>query len=237
MKKIGFAILAGLSVASVASATNMTLTFTGYGLGGTNRVSYNHQRSWDSRGPATFYNLYCGVHSFVNSNSVSRDTFCAQLFESVTAGNTYNFAVVAPSNVPDEPGSPGNMGEIKATIIQDLYKRYYRQLDTAAEASAFQLAIYEISHENLTGATAEAAVAQLNLTKGAFQATELSAAFADASAMLASLGIGGFGSMGNNLVGLTNPTAQDQLVVVPIGAPAILAGLGLLGVGLIRRRK
>ena len=161
-----------------------------------------------------------------------------QLFQGVTAGNTYTFGVVAPSQVPDEPGQPGNMGAIKSTIVQDLYRRYYYGIDNAVEASAFQLALYEISHENLTGADAAAAVNQLSLAMGAFSAATLgSAAYSDAAAMLASLGSGGFQSMGNNLLGLTNPSAQDQLIVVPIGAPAILAGLGLLGVGLLRRRK
>ena len=54
--------------------------------------------------------------------------------------------------------------------------------------------------------------------------------------MLASLGQGGFGTMGPDLSGLMHASAQDQLMVVPIGAPAILAGLGLIGVGVMRRR-
>lgn len=236
--KIGFAILGALCAAGAASATNMTLTFDGYGLSGSNRISYNHNRSWDSRGPATFYNITCGVHNFTSASGTSRMTFCAQLFEGVTAGNTYTFAVVDPSNVPDEPGNPGNMGALKATLVQDLYRRYYKNIDTATEASAFQLAVYEITHENITAQTAADAVAQLSLMKGAFQASAAnSSGYNDAAAMLASLGTGGFGSIGKNLVGLTNATAQDQLLVVPVGAPAILAGLGLLGVGLIRRRK
>ena len=238
MKKIGFAILTGLCVASAASAANLTLTFNGYGLVGANRIAYVSNRAWDARGATTFYSINCGIHNFTSGSGRSVDTFCAQLFEGVTAGNTYVFAEVAPSQVPDEPGTPGNMGAVKATIVQDLYKRYYNGIDTAIEASAFQLALYEITHENLTGADAAAAVVQLNLAAGAFSAsTTGSDAYSDAAAMLASLGSGGFGSMGNSLLGLTNPSAQDQLVVVPIGAPAILAGLGLLGVGLIRRRK
>jgi hypothetical protein len=91
--KIGFAILGALCAAGAASATNMTLTFDGYGLSGSNRISYNYNRSWDSRGPATFYNITCGFHNFTSQYGYSRVTFCAQLFEGVTAGNTYNFAV------------------------------------------------------------------------------------------------------------------------------------------------
>jgi hypothetical protein len=236
--KIGTAILAGLTVASAASASSITLTFDGYGLSGSNRVSYNHNRAWDARGPASFYNITCGVHNFTTAGGFSRMTFCAQLFEGVVAGNTYSFDIVDPANVPDEPGNPGNMGAIKSTLIQDLYRRYYYGIDTAAEASAFQLAVYEISHENLSAADAAGAVGQLTLQKGAFQADAAqSSGYADAAAMLASLGQGGFLSMGNNLWGLTNSTAQDQLLVVPVGAPAILAGLGLVGVGLLRRRK
>ncbi len=241
MNTIGFGIVVGLGFASLtgaASASNLTLAFEGYGLSGVNRIAYNHNRAWDARGTSTFYNINCGIHNFTQGNGNGLNTFCVQLFEGVTAGNSYSFACVAPSQVPDEPGSPGNMGEIKSTIVQDLYRRYYRDVDTAGEASAFQLALYEITHENLTGSDAASAVAQLNLTSGAFSAaTAGSTGYAEAAAMLASLGAGGFRSMGNSLMGLTNPSAQDQLVVVPIGAPAILAGLGLLGVGLIRRRK
>jgi hypothetical protein len=57
-----------------------------------------------------------------------------------------------------------------------------------------------------------------------------------ANAMLIQLGVGGFQSIGDNLIGLTSASKQDQLVVVPIPAAALLAGVGLLGVGLVRRR-
>jgi hypothetical protein len=42
--------------------------------------------------------------------------------------------------------------------------------------------------------------------------------------------------MGGQLAGLSNASAQDQLLVVPVGAPVLLAGLGLVGVGFMRRR-
>ena len=54
-----------------------------------------------------------------------------------------------------------------------------------------------------------------------------------ANAMIASLGTGGWNSM-SNLLGGTNATNQDLLIVVPSPAIAGLAGLGLVG---MRRRR
>ncbi len=51
--------------------------------------------------------------------------------------------------------------------------------------------------------------------------------------MIAALGTGGWNSM-SNLLGGTNATNQDLLIVVPSPAIAGLAGLGLVG---MRRRR
>ncbi len=239
MKKIGMAVIAGLSVSGVASAANLTLTFQGYGLNTVNSIAYKQNRAWNATGPTNYSKSSCGELNFTSGGGANVRTFCVQLWEGVSEGDTYTFGCVTPAAVPDNsPPHPGFMGELKASIVQDLYHRYYGGLDTSAEAAAFQIALYEITHENLDAADAASAIGQLNLSLGAFSVLASdSPAFADASAMLASLGTGGFQSIGERLVGLTDPHAQDQLLVVPIGAPAILAGLGLLGIGLIRRRK
>ena len=234
MKLTKLASVAAICFSAAASA-DVTWTYLGTGLSQNAGLNYGASRAFDARAVSSFSNINVGQHLF-EVWGTTRTTFCVQLFEGVTVGGGYNFAQVDVSAVPDAPPAPGPMGVIKASLMQDLYRRFYSDVDTSLEASAFQLAIYEISHENLTASTAEGALAQLNLSLGAFQTSASSAAFASAAAMLASLGNGGFGSVGANLRGLTNPTAQDQLLLVPIGAPAILAGLGLLGVGIMRRR-
>jgi len=240
MKHYGLAIAVALGASAAASADSVTLTFLGFGNPTSTGVRYNSNLSWDARSATNYSPITVGSHRW-SVYGQERTTFCTQLFEGVTVGNSYTFNYVSPSMVPDGDDpytAPGPMGSVKATLVQDLYRRYYSGLNGAVSVGAFQIALYEITHENLTATTASDAVAQLALDKGAFQAGKTGGLYASAASMLAaSLGVGGFGSLGNNLIGLTNPTAQDQLLVVPVGAPAILAGLGLVGVGLLRRRK
>jgi hypothetical protein len=238
MKTTGLAIAAALGVSAAASANSLTLTFLGFGDSTTTGVRYNSNLGWSSRSSASLTNITVGVHRW-GIYGQERASFCTQLFEGVTVGQTYTFNVVAPSQVPeaDDPtNAPGPMGAIKAALINDLYRRYYADLAGATQVGAFQLAIYEITHENLAATSASQAVSQLALDKGAFQSGKAGGLYATAASMLASLGQGGFGSMGPNLLGLSNASAQDQLLVVPIGAPAVLAGFGLIGLGFMRRR-
>ncbi len=238
MKTTGLAIAAALGVSAAASANSLTLTFLGFGDSTTTGVRYNSNLGWSSRSSASLTNITVGVHRW-GIYGQERASFCTQLFEGVTVGQTYTFNVVAPSQVPeaDDPtNAPGPMGAIKAALINDLYRRYYADLAGATQVGAFQLAIYEITHENLAASSASEAVSQLALDKGAFQSGKAGGLYATAASMLASLGQGGFGSMGPNLLGLSNASAQDQLLVVPIGAPAVLAGFGLIGLGFMRRR-
>ena len=238
MKTTGLAIAAALGVSAAASANSLTLTFLGFGDSTTTGVRYNSNLGWSSRSSASLTNITVGVHRW-GIYGQERASFCTQLFEGVTVGQTYTFNVVAPSQVPeaDDPtNAPGPMGAIKAALINDLYRRYYADLAGATQVGAFQLAIYEITHENLAATSASEAVSQLALDKGAFQSGKAGGLYATAASMLASLGQGGFGSMGPNLLGLSNASAQDQLLVVPIGAPAVLAGFGLIGLGFMRRR-
>ena len=238
MKTTGLAIAAALGVSAAASANSLTLTFLGFGDSTTTGVRYNSNLGWSSRSSASLTNITVGVHRW-GIYGQERASFCTQLFEGVTVGQTYTFNVVAPSQIPeaDDPtNAPGPMGAIKAALINDLYRRYYADLAGATQVGAFQLAIYEITHENLAATSASQAVSQLALDKGAFQSGKAGGLYATAASMLASLGQGGFGSMGPNLLGLSNASAQDQLLVVPIGAPAVLAGFGLIGLGFMRRR-
>lgn len=252
MKLSTLVVASAVAVAAAggtASADQWCLTYDGYGANTTVGVNYDASKSWNAATRTTFSGVKVGEHLFQQYGN-SYSTFCIQLFEGITAGSTVCFDVVGVADVPDSPPAPGPMGELKATLVQDLYHRFYSfAIDVSQDVStrnlrcaAFGLALYEISHENLDAATAAGALGQLSLELGAFQADENDAhaggadAFDMAASMLAALGIGGFHSFGDRLLGLTNPTKQDQLVVVPLPAVAGLALAGLIGGGLLRRR-
>ena len=127
------------------------------------------------------------------------------------------------------------MGSARSAVMQDLFFRYYDTVieGSVAEAAAFQMVIWEISHE-MDAIDTDAASIVLGLDFGSGAATFNSSLVVNgiADSMLDSLGSGGFNSY-SKLLGLTNPEYQDQLIVVPgVGA---IAGLG--GVAAIRRRR
>ena len=200
----------------------------------------------------TFQNVspVAGVDYSLNSGGVYKDTsagvmnwvggyetFCIQLEEYISGGQTVSYDVRDVAEVPD--AEPGAMGLYRAGLIEDLYARNYVNIDSSEEAAAFQIAIWEIVHERGDNTAGGLMVADLGLSTGTsrFRNGDGSAdggAFDLAGQLLAGLGGGtetflGFGG----LRGLSNEQFQDQLIVVP--GPGALAGI--IGVAAIRRRR
>ncbi|MDZ4753058.1 MAG: hypothetical protein SGJ11_01000 [Phycisphaerae bacterium] len=238
----------GLATAT-ASASQWNLTYNGYGSSTLANVSYNANQAWNGAPAGSFSQIRVGEHLF-QTGSLAYATFCIQLFEGLTVGATTAFCEVDVALVPEGPPSPGPMGLVKATLVQDLYYRFYASTNdetaTAAELdvrnAAFQIALYEVTHESLSAADAAGAAGQLGLGQGAFQSAGRSGDAASALAvslaadMLAALGDGGFNFFGTGLRGLTNDDRQDQLIVVPLPTTVALAAAGLGLVGVARRR-
>ena len=238
-----FAITAAVAIAGAvaasAEATNWTLTFTNVAPNMVVGINYNGGRSF-SAGPAGSYNsVYAGRMQWNGPYGKTYSTYCTQLNEYISWGQTVTYTETEVENVPDAPGTPGPMGSIKASLLRDLYARHYATVKASSSNelnAAFQIAVWEITHENINAADASSAVAQLNLLNGAMQINGSNASLlATANSLLAGLGTGGFMSF-DGLLGLTHASAQDQLLVVPIPVPALLAGVGLLGVAALRRR-
>ena len=181
----------------------------------------------------------------VNGNDTGSDieAFCVEIVESPAPfSSVETYTITALTGVPEE-SPPGNMSTMRAQVMSDLYARYHTSVTTSGDADqfgAFQLAIWEISHEDADDGSGNEVSAtdfvstHLSIENGAMAITQLDAGvLSAANAMLASLGSGGFNTM-VGLYGLTNPTYQDFLIVVPSPAIAGLAGLGLVG---MRRRR
>ena len=95
MKHYGLAIAVALGASAVASADSVTLTFLGFGNPTSTGVRYNHNLSWDARSSTNYSPITVGTHRW-GVYGQERTTFCTQLFEGVTVGNTYTFNYVAP---------------------------------------------------------------------------------------------------------------------------------------------
>ena len=195
-----------------------------------------------------------GTNVFSYCNPVRPGTivgFCVEVNEGFTQGVCIKYDVVDYRDVPSST-PPGTIGSNiqRANLIGDLYARNYTDVmsgsggfnDYKDQVAGFQLAIWEISHENLSSDLASAK-SELNLFEGAFQieaGTFSTGAIDYAEQFFAALADGGLRTV-SNLLGLKNigsqggPGYQDVLIVVPSPAIAGLAGLGL--VGLRRRRR
>ena len=112
-------------------------------------------------------------------------------------------------------------GKLAATLIKDLYARHYADLsDTSSStearnrAAAFAMVIWEITHQDSSATTAAGVLADLDLTAGNARFNSSSSVNSLASGWLNGLG-GGTGDFQNftKLIGLTDPTTQDFLIV------------------------
>lgn len=239
-KTILLAVIASSAVAAGANAANMNLTFTGVGPSKDLKINYNAGRSFNQNASGGYTTYKAGRMKWTNAGGGAVNTYCTQLAESISVGQTVNYAVTAIENVPDP--NPGAMGAIRAQLVRDLYAKKWNQVKNSTDSklnAAFQLVIWEITHENLTGVDAAAALAQLNVGTGALAVNMNNSTTAQVASlamqMIASLGVNGFASFGN-LLGLTDPSAQDQLIVVPLPMTLGLAAAGLAGVIGLRRR-
>jgi hypothetical protein len=174
------------------------------------------------------------------SNGTS--SFCVQILESIQVGVSKTFDAVEVEQVPEAPPGPGPMGTLRATLIRDLYARHYFDMQDSTgstarnESAAFAMIIWEITHQESTATTTSGLLADLDLTAGNARFTSSTSVNTLASGWLAGLGGGTDDFLAfSQLLGLTDPTTQDFLIVVP-GPAGMLAFAGLAGVRSRRRR-
>ena len=246
------ALLASSIATAESSGTNGEITMTLDAMPNTQMTSLglDGRNSWDTVGGVNFTSSSIAAGERVWTNQYGREmiTYCIQVFESASVGDTVTYSQTTDlTTVPEAPPSPGPMAGFQVNMVQDLYSRFIdgktgeikegtslAAYDYSVASAAFQLVLWELVHENFDATTADEAVDQVSMDTGAFQA--MNDASDATSTIIAELGEDGWGSMGDSLIGLTSATKQDQLTVVPLPTPVLLAGLGLIGAGIVRRR-
>jgi len=197
-------------------------------------------RSGGSFGYAGFVNWHGGIK-----------TFCVQIKEGIDPNTSIEYTFTELENTPESSTEPGAMGMMRATMIRDLYSRWYHVVEDQPNTNdgrdlcaAFQAMVWEITHETLddTGSSEPGSgqVDALSLDMGAMQLNGMTTGAAYYFGQM-KMSLGGdnhdmwWDRLGENLWGLTNPIYQDQIIVVP-GAAAGFMGLGLCAARRRRRR-
>ena len=233
-------VCASIGVASATASAGFTANYVGYGLFESHMVGYSTALSWDSAASVTMFNLKLAEHKWT-LNGETTYTWCAQLYQGVTAGNNYYFDTVALEQAPQTPPAPGPMGVGRATVLRDAMSRFLQSdgrvasgLGSATAATAALCALsWEIIHENFNTQDAETVRSRIDLSKGAFRTVLSGESAAIFAAMVSNIGNGGYRDVAAE--GWTSPTAQDQFRMVP--TPGSLAILGLAGIAALRRRR
>jgi hypothetical protein len=239
-------VSAALATSAVANAGTISMTYVGEAAGRAIALHHDATAAWDAdRANAFTSSGFAGARSFTFAGRSVR-TFAVRFAESLTVGDSVSFAAVDPRDLPGGDPSFGPIGQLRADLLADLFGRYAGYVAGDGDptlVAGFQLAIWEIMHENLTGPTREEAAAQLTLDLGAFQTSDAGdfdtfLSYVQANLMLASLANGPYSSA-SSLRGLSAGGPSDQLamLVVPLPAPALLAAGGLLAAGSRRRSR
>jgi hypothetical protein len=237
---VAFVSASGLFDQSAEAA--LTASLSGYAAGRFEQCGFSAGYSWNSTGSMTLWSVRAQQHIFAESNGNQTLTWCTEVYQGVNLGNTYTFNVTAAENAPSGPVAPGPMGAAKGGVVRDLFARWINATtgyvngsssDRDAKSAAFQVVLWEITHENFTATTSQGILGQLSLTTGAFRANLSGASASWYNQIVASLGAGGFQNA--DIYGLTNDMAQDQIAIA-VPAPGALALLGLAGLTKRRRR-
>jgi hypothetical protein len=162
--------------------------------------------------------------------------FCIEPREFVSVGTTYTYDW---SVLEQGTTNIGGMGTAKANLLRELFGRYFPDFSASIDnvhASALQIATWEIVRE--TSGT-------LNVLTGTTRFSNPTDAAALTLAQTYVQSLDGTGPMLHNVLALTAVGAQDLIIQdriqseVPTPEPAgtALAGLALIGVALVRRRR
>lgn len=240
--KVLQALIAGgiaLGVAAPAlAADTLTLDFQGVGKGENVKISNNSGSSYSGVFAGQLkWEVVSSTHSYFNPGD-SLITFCTDIHEYAGDG-TFTLGNVA--DAPSSPGGINGMGETKAAMLEHLYANHYDSVKFSSAsfdaAAAFQIVIWEVVNETLTNG--------FSLTGGKFRAKNMEASTKTlADSWLSDIfahytpGTGQFnGDAFGALRGAILNGGQDQLVVVPLPAPVMLGGVGLLGLAILRKRR
>jgi hypothetical protein len=217
------------TMAFAASADTIDLNLTSLGNGGYAAVSTNSGSSFNSQWAGEF-----GMFASNSTNPSSLkngpyDIFCLELLSGISFNTNYQYNVVGLNTVSPS-GTSGALGVGGAEAIQDMWNfAAGRQYNTDNFAEAFQLALWEITFDGPNA----------NRSGGTFRFDGGAAVNSIVNDLFNSIHLDGSTI---TLAGLTNRNAQDLLVnpqqhtVQEPGSLAIL-GLGLIGLGAVRRRK
>ena len=244
--------LTALGCCAAAHAELYDVTMESYGAGKRQLVSANGSYAWDfSSGDEVFYNVRAVEHRWLEEGALDPIyTHCVEIYQSVVLETQYTFESTAIENVPQRPNSswPGEMGAVRAQLVEDLYANYIDSstggvystdiepgLDLDDYGAAFQLMLWEITHENFAeGADASEMASQISFDLGAIQSDADSSVLTVLNNMFATLNDGAFDSA--NLEGWTNPSAQDQSRLIVVPGAGTLAGLAFM-IPMTRRRR
>ena len=237
-------VLAGVTAS--ASADSADLTFVGRGLGWGNKITLD--------GVSTNY-VFTGelLHEFSNGTGAlsaldgrTFTTFCTDVEQEVSStGATYQAVDLA--TIPDTGTESLGMGADRAQAIRNVLAYadtsqtgFVDRVDARNFAAAMQFVIWEIVYE-FDPTAGDDGLASIDITSGRFSATQtrydraLSSGIMRYFNTLRDSGIH-FGA-GANVLGLSSPDNQDQVLrSVPLPS-AVSMGLASLGLLATRRRR
>lgn len=219
--------------ASAAQADTVDVRFLGTGQGKSVKIDFNGKRS----------NVFSGQlrHELSNGTGVGARfhgehlTYCSDLAQYVTSTRR-TYQVTPIQNLP----GGGAMGADRAQAIHDLYafadKAQLAPGANADFAAAFQIAVWEVVYDYNVGA----GLSSLSTTSGTLKVFNTNGQ-ALSAAIRQNL-VNFFNAVVNthttqrHVLGLSSGSYQDQMVFVPLPAPALMGLAGLGALALIRRR-
>lgn len=234
---------ASLAFSSIAEASSVDLQFQGSGLRTNMTINYSGVHGLVSQAVAAGQLRYevTGVSGFMSKHlSVGEQirVFCTDIFEMATSGTA---AIVGVADVPVVYNQSNTaMGEQRAKLVRVLYGlRHSDSTLSNRRAAAFQVALWEIVHEdNFNAVAGDFTDTNLSVDDGSFVVTGNSSVRALAQSWVEEAWAAWqSGDTGASMVAGAATGFQDVLFMIPLPGPGAMAMAGLLGLGAVRRRR